>query len=220
MCVQILGIKLAFTSPEWGKAHHLVSEPTFEAATSKTGIGNATVSNAKQYTIHDLMTVLKHFRSTIVIFMYLGLLPTIKDAFNLKKWKNLCFKGPYKLSLLSNRIKKLVSLHKNIRERNVKYSRNQFILLYTRCFKYDRDKLWLVYTQSVPIIFEPPCIWNMHQEIYRRFCAELANLLDTRFHIQTNAREWVTQEAATQCTNREKSVTNLSRKERKAQANM
>ena len=29
----------------------------------------------------------------------------------------------------------------------------------TRWFKYDRDKLWLVYTQSVPVIFEPPCIY-------------------------------------------------------------
>jgi hypothetical protein len=27
----------------------------------------------------------------------------------------------------------------------------------TRWFKYDRDKLWLVYTQSVRVIFEPPC---------------------------------------------------------------
>jgi hypothetical protein len=27
----------------------------------------------------------------------------------------------------------------------------------TGWFKYDRDKLWLVYTQSVPVIFEPPC---------------------------------------------------------------
>jgi hypothetical protein len=27
----------------------------------------------------------------------------------------------------------------------------------TRWFKYDRDRLWLVYTQSVPVIFEPPC---------------------------------------------------------------
>ena len=32
------------------------------------------------------------------------------------------------------------------------------INLCTRWFKYDRDKLWLVYTQSVPVIFEPPCI--------------------------------------------------------------
>jgi hypothetical protein len=24
-------------------------------------------------------------------------------------------------------------------------------------FKYDRDKLWLVYTQIVPVIFKPPC---------------------------------------------------------------
>jgi hypothetical protein len=28
----------------------------------------------------------------------------------------------------------------------------------TRWFKYDREKLWLVYTQIVPVIFEPPCI--------------------------------------------------------------
>ena len=28
---------------------------------------------------------------------------------------------------------------------------------HTRWFKYDRDKLWLVYTQIVLVIFEPPC---------------------------------------------------------------
>jgi hypothetical protein len=33
-----------------------------------------------------------------------------------------------------------------------------FIFLCTRWFKYDRDKLWLVYTQSVTVIFGPPCI--------------------------------------------------------------
>jgi hypothetical protein len=27
----------------------------------------------------------------------------------------------------------------------------------TRWFKYDQDKLWLVFTQIVPVIFEPPC---------------------------------------------------------------
>jgi hypothetical protein len=32
-------------------------------------------------------------------------------------------------------------------------------LNHTRWFKYDRDKLWLVYTQRVPVIFEPPCIY-------------------------------------------------------------
>ena len=31
----------------------------------------------------------------------------------------------------------------------------------TRWLKYDRDKLWLVYTQIVPVKFEPPCIWNL-----------------------------------------------------------
>jgi hypothetical protein len=38
------------------------------------------------------------------------------------------------------------------------------VLGHTRWFKYDRDKLWLVYTQIVPVIFEPPCsthvIWH------------------------------------------------------------
>jgi hypothetical protein len=29
----------------------------------------------------------------------------------------------------------------------------------TRWFKYDWDKLWLVYTQMVPVIFEPPCMF-------------------------------------------------------------
>jgi hypothetical protein len=29
--------------------------------------------------------------------------------------------------------------------------------IHTRWFKYDRDNLWLVYTQIVPVIFEPPC---------------------------------------------------------------
>jgi hypothetical protein len=31
----------------------------------------------------------------------------------------------------------------------------------TRWFKYDRDKLWLVYTQIVPVIFKPPCILTL-----------------------------------------------------------
>ena len=30
------------------------------------------------------------------------------------------------------------------------------IATYTRWFKYDRDKLWLVYTKIVPVVFEPP----------------------------------------------------------------
>jgi hypothetical protein len=35
-------------------------------------------------------------------------------------------------------------------------------LVNTRWFKYDRDKLWLVYTQIVPVIFESPCTyWSL-----------------------------------------------------------
>ena len=33
------------------------------------------------------------------------------------------------------------------------------LLHHTRWFRYDRDKLWLVYTQSVPVTFEPPCTY-------------------------------------------------------------
>jgi hypothetical protein len=38
-------------------------------------------------------------------------------------------------------------------------SQHTQICEYTSWFKYDRDKLWLVYTQIVPVIFEPPCIF-------------------------------------------------------------
>jgi hypothetical protein len=31
----------------------------------------------------------------------------------------------------------------------------------TRWFKYDQDKLWPVHTQSVPVIFEPPCMFSL-----------------------------------------------------------
>ena len=36
----------------------------------------------------------------------------------------------------------------------------------TRWFKYDRDKLWLVYTQSVPVIFEPPCNYHTLSSVF------------------------------------------------------
>jgi hypothetical protein len=37
-----------------------------------------------------------------------------------------------------------------------------------RWFKYDRDKLWLVYTQIVPVIFEPPCRRKVTDAAYSR----------------------------------------------------
>ena len=56
-------------------------------------------------------------------------------------------------------------LHTYILERTATgLSKQQFsgflFCVITRWFKYDREKLWLVYTQSVPVIFEPPCILN------------------------------------------------------------
>ena len=39
--------------------------------------------------------------------------------------------------------------------------------LNTRWFKYDRDKLCLVYTQIVPVIFEPPCTMSFTPVTYK-----------------------------------------------------
>ena len=38
----------------------------------------------------------------------------------------------------------------------------------TRWFKYDRDKLWLVYIQIVPVIFEPPCT-SFFRQVHKNF---------------------------------------------------
>jgi hypothetical protein len=45
---------------------------------------------------------------------------------------------------------------------------------YTMWFRYDRDKLWLVYTQIVPVIFEPPLYLNRNM---------LSNFVKFRFHL-------------------------------------
>jgi hypothetical protein len=37
----------------------------------------------------------------------------------------------------------------------------------TRWSKYDRDKLWLVYTQIVPVIFEPHCTYEVQPKIWK-----------------------------------------------------
>jgi hypothetical protein len=41
----------------------------------------------------------------------------------------------------------------------------------TKWFKYDRDKLLLVYTQIVPVIFEPPCIMCLYFSLHCRYKA-------------------------------------------------
>jgi hypothetical protein len=40
---------------------------------------------------------------------------------------------------------------------------------YTRWFKYDRDKLWLVYTQIVPVIYEPPFNYNYAYASHKQY---------------------------------------------------
>jgi hypothetical protein len=54
---------------------------------------------------------------------------------------------------------------RNIRERKPRIGackhRNKQDRQCKRWFKYDRDKLWLVYTQIVPVIFEPPCKYTV-----------------------------------------------------------
>jgi hypothetical protein len=43
--------------------------------------------------------------------------------------------------------------------RNVLFCKEPFSYVYTRWFKYDRDWFSLNQTESVPVIFEPPCIY-------------------------------------------------------------
>ena len=60
---------------------------------------------------------------------------------------------------------------------------------FTRWFKYDRDKLWLVYTQSVPVIFEPPCTWDICGSYI--FCSAWCHdLSKPSKHIWTRRRPW------------------------------
>jgi hypothetical protein len=62
-------------------------------------------------------------------------------------------------------------------------------IISTRWFKYDQDKLWLVYTQSVPVIFEPPCTYimvtfcSLYQLLINCFCR-----MCIQFHIPTNRK--------------------------------
>jgi hypothetical protein len=74
--------------------------------------------------------------------------------------------APYRLRCLKH-----TPILKLLRTTGKKWTlRNQVTLrtsLYTRWFKYDRDKLWLVYTQIVPVIFEPPCTYTyIYTHIY------------------------------------------------------
>jgi hypothetical protein len=63
----------------------------------------------------------------------------------------------------------------------------------TRWFKYDRDKLWLVYTQIVPVIFEPPCTY---QKLTAPASLQLTSLFpyssstDLITSIKTGSRLW------------------------------
>jgi hypothetical protein len=65
-----------------------------------------------------------------------------------------------------------------------KWQKDRLLYLYarTRWFKYDRDKLWLIYTQIVPVIFEPPCI----------YCVNVANLCFVNIHhtLSSGMRIW------------------------------
>jgi hypothetical protein len=40
----------------------------------------------------------------------------------------------------------------------------------TRWFNYDRDKLWLVYTRIVPVIFEPPYSFTLIASLLNIMC--------------------------------------------------
>jgi hypothetical protein len=63
----------------------------------------------------------------------------------------------------------------------------------TRWFKYDRDKLWLVYTQIVPVIFEPPCIKEAKRLTYNNKIINSSNKMKTTWNItksETGRLKW------------------------------
>jgi hypothetical protein len=59
--------------------------------------------------------------------------------------------------------------------------------IYTKWFKYDRDKLWLVYTQSVPVIFKPPCIYMyIYTRVYKCVCMYVCMCVYIHVYIYTH----------------------------------
>jgi hypothetical protein len=64
----------------------------------------------------------------------------------------------------------------------------------TRWFKYDRDKLWLVYTQIVPVIFQPPCTYSSHRMWFQCKYYSLQQL-NFKHRIMLKCRNYVTDTA-------------------------
>jgi hypothetical protein len=62
-------------------------------------------------------------------------------------------------------------------------------LHYTRWFRYDRDKLWLVYTQIVSVIFEPPCTHQLTKSIRRNNHRVMWAIRNTVIRIQIHRYE-------------------------------
>jgi hypothetical protein len=59
-------------------------------------------------------------------------------------------------------------------------------------FKYDQDKLWLVYTQIVPVIFEPPCIFLYLGTSKFYFLCHTSHRLPG---LATTATEWISDDS-------------------------
>ena len=61
------------------------------------------------------------------------------------------------------------TLHRPVFKKIAKPSHTQTVQCYaksTRWFKYDRDYLCVNKSQFVPVIFEPPCIWNTKYDFH------------------------------------------------------
>jgi hypothetical protein len=91
-----------------------------------------------------------------------------KTVLNGEKFQEMCLIASRSRNRLIRRSwVKVLLFYSVITYDSVSYHITAHRLLYcTRWFKYDRDKLWLVYTQIVPVIFEPPCI-RCHHTSYR-----------------------------------------------------
>jgi hypothetical protein len=67
---------------------------------------------------------------------------------------------------------------------------NKPSVIFTRWFKYDRDKLWLVYTQIVPVIFEPPCTCKCDQKKTLQKTTGLIRTLSTKMYLSRMHFDW------------------------------
>ena len=109
----------------------------------KKELGYSAINNSLKSSFS--MSTPPHARFTAVCLHYFWL-----SYLRLYEWQSVCFSPCLQTSN---------QFSANVSPPAISWFHSVLWRKCTRWFKYDRDKLWLVYTQSVPVIFEPPCIF-------------------------------------------------------------